>query len=293
MKEINIEKLRVKFGMAVMAIGCMTLAACIRGGGGGVPIVPIGSVPQLDYSNTAAPRYSYTPYETPSHVHTFRLSDDVTEVYIGGDLEPRETLRHVATMRNGIRWFIGASRDGVGVERLKNYQQDLVTQDGADPDGLSGDGFKPFIIQPSLYLDPDLLASENAGILQALAHSILILNDALPPEFQIVTRGTRATGIANPGEIVVSLESPASIRSTCGATAVACAGNITIPDYTDYTISSVLHLPDDFDTSEYMFSRSVIVHELLHALGIQGHVDSVEFPDSIMGKRARSSSSLA
>ena len=32
MKEINIEKLRVKFGMAVMAIGCMTLAACIRGG---------------------------------------------------------------------------------------------------------------------------------------------------------------------------------------------------------------------------------------------------------------------
>ena len=97
---------RVKFGMAVMAIGCMTLAACIRGGGGGVPI---GSVPQLDYSNMAAPRYSYTPYETPSQVHALRLSDDVTEVYIGGDLEPRETLRHVATTRNGIRYFIGAS----------------------------------------------------------------------------------------------------------------------------------------------------------------------------------------
>ena len=32
-----------------------------------------------------------------------------------------------------------------------------------------------------------------------------------------------------------------------------------------------------------MYPRSVIVHELLHALGIQGHVDSVEFPDSIMG----------
>ena len=44
-----------------------------------------------------------------------------------------------------------------------------------------------------------------------------------------------------------------------------------------------LRLPDDLDTSEYMFSRKVIVHEFLHALGIHGHVDSVEFPDSIMG----------
>ena len=269
---------RVKFGMAVMAIGCMTLAACIRGGGGGVPI---GSVPQLDYSNMAAPRYSYTPYETPSQVHVLRLSDDVTEVYIGGDLEPRETLRHVVTTLNGIRYFIGASRDGVGVERLKNYKQDLVTQDGADPDGLSGDGFKPFIVQPSLYLDPDLLASENAEILQALYDSVRILNDALPPEFQVVVAGTRATGIADWGEIVVSLESPASIRSTCGATAAACAQRYSTSAGDTY--SSVLHLPDDFDTSEYSFPRKVIVHELLHAMGIHGHVDSVEFPDSIMG----------
>ena len=276
MKEINIEKLRVKFGMAVMAIGCMTLAACRSVGGG----VPIGSVPQLDYSNTAAPRHSYAPYETPSHVHAFPLSDDVTEVYIGGDLEPRETLRHVATTLNGIRWFMGASRDGVGVERLKNYQQDLVTQDGADPDGLAGDEFVPFSIQPYLYLDPDLLASENAEILRALYDSVRILNDALPPEFQVVVVGTRATGIAAWGEIVVSLESPASISSNCSATAVACAVNST---EAGYTLSSVLHLPDDFDTSEYMFSRSVIVHELLHAMGIHGHVDSVEFPDSIMG----------
>ena len=129
--------------------------------------------------------------------------------------------------RNGIRYFIGASRDGVGVERLKNYEQDLVTQDGADPDGLSGDGFEPFIVQPSLYLDPDLLASENAGILQALYDSVLILNDALPPEFQVVLADTRATGIADSGEIVVILESPASIRSNCGATAAACAVNST------------------------------------------------------------------
>ena len=44
-----------------------------------------------------------------------------------------------------------------------------------------------------------------------------------------------------------------------------------------------LRIPDDFDVSEYMYPRSVIVHELLHALGTSGHVDSVEFPDSVMG----------
>ena len=47
--------------------------------------------------------------------------------------------------------------------------------------------------------------------------------------------------------------------------------------------AAVLYIPDDFDTSEYVYPRKVIVHELLHALGIVGHVDSIEFPDSIMG----------
>ena len=62
---------------------------------------------------------SYTPYETRSHFHIWR---DVTEVYIGGDLEPRENLRHVVTS-NGIRYFMGATRDGVGVDRLENYRR--------------------------------------------------------------------------------------------------------------------------------------------------------------------------
>ena len=121
-----------------------------------------------------------------------------------------------ATTRNGIRWFMGASRDGVGVDRLKNYKQDLVTQDGADPDGLSGDEFEPFIVQPSLYLDPDLWASENAEILQALYDSILNSERCLAPGVpNCDAADTRATGIANWGEIVVSLESPASISSNC------------------------------------------------------------------------------
>ena len=75
--------------------------------------------PGLDYSSSAEERHSYTAYETGSYGYTFGRGDDATLVYIGGDLEPRETLRHVWTA-SGIRYFMGASRDGVGVDRLKN-----------------------------------------------------------------------------------------------------------------------------------------------------------------------------
>ena len=69
----------------------------------------------------------------------------------------------------------------------------------------------------------------------------------------------------------------------CPAGAVACAGNRPHLLYPNRTRSAVVYIPDDFDTSQYTYPRSVIIHELLHALGIVGHVDSVEFPDSIMG----------
>ncbi len=262
--------------------------------------------PDLDYSSAAEERHSYTPYKTRSHAHVWTLSEDVFEVHIGGDLEPRENLRHVLT-QNGIRYFMGASRDGVGVERLENYEHDLTTRDGNDRFGLHGDGFYPFIVPPTVLVDSDLLALENAGILGALHDSILILNDALPPEFQLVVSSVDyadasrwgESGALPPdvliggadnsasesiawGDIFVMLQSPHSISVRCGAGAVACAQNAIDP-MSGYTTSSVLYIPDDFDVSEYTYPRKVIVHELLHALGIQGHVDSIEFPDSIMG----------
>ncbi len=83
--------------------------------------------------------------------------------------------------------------------------------------------------------------------------------------------------------IQVRLEPASSVAMECGASAVACAkSKITVLDFTS---SSTLIVPDDFDPStDYLHSRSVLLHEFLHALGIWGHVDSVEFPDSIMGK---------
>ena len=266
-----------RYAAALAAVSLLSLAAC--GGGGGGDPAPEAS---LGYSNAVAPRYSYAPHETRSDLHWWTTAAGSTELVIGPDVRPREPLRHVLTDSKGIRYFMGASRDGVGVDRLENYERDLLTQDGADPYGISGNGFLPFIITPDLVLDLDLMAPENEAVWAAVWDSVHILNDALPPEFQIAVFTPLPGYIVGPGDIFIHFESPGSPAWVCDDDAVACTSS-DINRLFDYTRSSEIYLPDDLDTSDHVNMRSTILHELLHALGIWGHVDSIEFPDSIMG----------
>lgn len=234
------------------------LAAC---GGGSMSIAP--QAPHA-YTPTAGTRYSYTQHATASRLHRTILG----ELHIGGDIEPREKIDLIHEADNGIGIYMGASRDGVGVHRLENYEADLLAESFRN-------GFHPFSVAPSLYLDPAFYRPENEAMRRALFDSVLLLNDALPPEFQIAWMGPTDDLSPYNGEIVVSLETPSSITASCGTDAVACASGSDN--------QARVHLPDDMDMSEFIYPRSVIVHEMLHALGIWGHVDSVEFPDSIMG----------
>ena len=178
-----------------MLHGILVLALLFLVGCGGGALT--GEPPQLDYTSAAYTRHSYTPYTTRSHSYIW---NPMREVYIGGDLEPKESLRHVLTTDNGIRYYMGASRDGVGVDRLKSYETDLITRDGTTFALFSDDGFKPFLVQPRLYLDPDLFEPENQGTFHALLDSIFLLNDALPPEYQIAIM-TDYTEITSEGAI--------------------------------------------------------------------------------------------
>ena len=97
---------------------------------------------------------------------------------------------------------MGASRDGVGVARLENYETDLQTQDGEDPRSIAGHGFRPFSVRPTFYLDAELFETQHRDILNAIVDSIEILNDALPPEFQIDYGGMfEGTYFRNQGDI--------------------------------------------------------------------------------------------
>ena len=250
--------------LAVMLVGC--------GGGGTLPdpsAIPVRG--SLDYIPVANPRHSYTPYSTWSHVSWWDAGD-VQELYIGGDWEPQERLRLVFA-ENGLRYYFGASRDGVGVDRVRSYEKDLLSESYRN-------GFRPFSVQPTLYFDPDLLLPRNGDLAVAVYEGIQIVNDALPPEFQLVGGGVVERDVTRSGEIFVMLESPAGIGRICGAGSAACAVSETSATSTS---SAIIYLPDDLDASEFTYTRTVIVHELLHALGIQGHVDSIEFPDSILG----------
>ena len=251
--------------LVLLLVGC---------GGGPMPVAP--EAPQ-NYISPVTPRLHYAPHESQSDIHWWGKSDGSREINIGPDVGPREPLRHIATL-DGIRYFMGASRDGVGVNRLRNYENDLLSQDYSS-------GFFPFIIQPNLVLDPELETPENQAILVAVWDSVRILNDALPPEFQMAVYSALPgyTDTVYPGEIFINLESQNSPAWACSDNAVACAVNDIIRSARPYTTSSEVFLPDDLDTSDYAYMRSTIIHELLHALGIGGHVDSIEFPDSLMG----------
>ena len=259
--------------MAVLLFGC----------GGRSPVQDVQT--SHDYSRPAHQSPNYHPYASRSHVYS--LGEDM---YVGGDVSPREKLRRIGTFGD-ITYSMGASRDGVGVNRLENYEEDLITQDGTVSPILSDKGFNPFRVQPKLWFEnrfSGLVFDEMDPAARAAATAILegvqILNDALPPEFQIVIADpSKGDSPTDEGAIIVRYVPESDIAGMCGAGAAACAKGRTL---LGFTRDAEITIADNFDTLSYTESRTIIVHEFLHALGIWGHVDSTEFPDSIMGKYA-------
>ena len=187
----------------------LALAACGAG-----EFATIEAEAPLNYTAAVSPQHTYAAHKTPSDFHWWNKGGNSIEIRIGPDVAPREPLRHVLTT-NKIRYFMGESRDGVGVDRLKNYGTDLRSQ------SFGGD-FLPFIVTPSLILDEDMEASENDAIYQAMWDSARILNDALPPEYQMSVFTAEDGYVNKSGDIFVHLESPESADWGCSSsTAVA------------------------------------------------------------------------
>ncbi len=250
-----------------------------NGGENGDAAVSGTGLDHRDYAKSGHRSPNYDWHQSFSHLHFWRDT-----VHLGGDLEPRENLRLIFEPRHnggGFTISMGASRDGVGVDRLDNYRNDLETKNGTVSSYLSDDGFHSFRVQPSIRFGRGFENSDSE-LYWVLVESVRLLNDALPPEFQIKWGDDFLSGsLVYEGDIVVAARPPSVVRNVCSENAVACAiSNISVGGHTR---DATLFFPDDFDASDLVFARTVVVHELLHALGIQGHVDSIEFPDSIMG----------
>ena len=252
------------------------LVIALTGCGGGGPIhqpEPVVS----DYSKSAG-TFRYAPHRSLSHA--FIYGDTV---FIGSDVEPREKLRSRDTDSHGINYYGGASRDGVGVHRLENYAEDLITEDGTVSAAFSDSVLRPFRVPPKVWVDRRLF--DDSQSFSAFWQTWTQINDALPPEFQVELGGTLdERPRRQEGDIFIELAQPSGIGATCGQGAVACARQwgLVYPDNRAH--SAHILIPDDIGPDDLSRNTEVLVHEFLHALGIMGHVDSIEFPDSIMGE---------
>lgn len=261
----------------VLAVSLATILLFGCGGGS-----MQGELTSHDYSRPAQSSPNYHAYTTGSHVYQWAGS-----VHVGGDVEPRDKLRRIGTY-NGITYSMGASRDGAGVRRIENYNDDLITEDGTVSPVFSDKGFYPFVVKPKIWLDDRLAAllldedPATRAFWNVLLSSINILNDALPPEFQIEFGNPADGSRYSQGSVLVRYVPATEIEAICSGGA-ACSKAFIIGDR---TWRSDIVIPDDIDMTKRQTALTIIVHELLHALGIRGHVDSIEFPDSIMGKFA-------
>ena len=264
----------------VLMLALLVLAGCSHGDRFlDTQLLPEAGQQTEVYSGSAYQSPNYHPYETGSRI-TF---SGVDTVHIGGDYEPRERLDRIGTGEtitgSRFHFFMGPSRDGVGVDRLSNYETDLITKDGTISPILSDDGFFPFRVKPRILFGRGF-EDFDTDVFYLLADSVHILNDILPPEFQIKDGGRHRGRWVYEGDILVAALPPAEIQRVCGSGAAACAVNNV--SYWGHSRNATVYIPDDLDMTKTS-SRSIVVHELLLALGNQGHVYSIEFPDSLMG----------
>ena len=153
--------------------------------------------------------------------------------------------------------------------------------------GVHSAGLYPVQTKPKLFIDPKLLVGTQL-IVGCIGATRIAANKELP-----LPRHIEITPHESEATIVFKQVEPGTTNSSCDKPdALLCAVSKIDEDAgetktTEVLVSSnilerVPQIKDKHPDAFTMLVCTAIAHELLHALGIQGHVPSAQFPQSIM-----------
>ena len=260
MKQITC--IAVAFGAALF------LAACGGGGGGTEPVT---MEPEMPTTPETAPEPETMEPEPEPESTALEFPMTVGNLQHVGIEQARSQLDRLpsAGERGGIDIRYGALQDGAGRGTIEAYLSEALVYEGR---------VSRFPTAPEVRVFHTATAHEQAIV----ADAIEAINLSLPPAMQMQI-GDPLLGtdefVDNTIEVVF-VDCPGWHR--CGQVAASTATNISRDAQGEQTRrqSQVVFARNTFSHVSYRHGRILMAHELLHALGVDGHV-STQF-DTIM-----------
>ena len=217
-------------------------------------------------------------------------------LHVGADIAPSGDELAVTGTHNGTTVSYGRVRDGVGADAVIAYLNQQVDLMSEHP------GFMTFDTPPTVRL----IQGTSAALSDYAVRAVQLINAALPRESRLLFSSDPAPTLRDleavpDGEIFVDF-SPwdTSSGGSSGVTYSLWQGSRRTKAYIFIdpakTIDRIEHAKDRIEESAERsqgqlrdiqayyeaYTLSTVVHELIHAIGMNGHADPIRFAESVM-----------
>ena len=288
---------------SVLALSLLFLTACFGGGGGSSGSVPVFMPEHLE---VPAPPEAFPelPLQQPAHAAQAPIVDLQGILHVGANVAPPSDQLTKGGTYSGIAVSSGLVRDGEGAYRVLEYLNKTVDS------GLSRSGeeftFERYTVGLATFPNrPTLRLAEgtNDEFASYAVRAVQLINAALPHEKRIVFGSETAPPLAAikdipDGEIHIDFapfadwNDPNKESTRPGTEAAAQHADVqefnVLTQRWESKRKRAAHIwfdPERTSNFSEESKFSIVLHEIMHALGHYGHQDSARFPDSIMRDR--------